>query len=620
MVLYIEGKRVPAVKDEPVGATEAIQASAESAVSQSPSAPRLAGSTSRSKARRAPIQKRPKLEAVPAADAPVSARKKVKSKVSGKRRSSRADKVTKPGEALSADDEVNEKKIGEGGVSPDRAQHDIPAGVLRLAFEKLLAHPEIQAVLGQAGAEGASVSGVIEHILTEVLGEAAMKRAAAQQELLNKINLNAAGLDIGAEEIWVGVPDGRDEKAVRMFKTFTPDLYALADWLKQCRIDTVAMESTGVYWIPIYEILEAQGVKVYLVNARHIKNVSGRKTDVLDCQWIQALHTYGLLQASFRPAEDICTLRAYVRHRDNLVRYRAAHIQHMQKAMTQMNVLLTNVVKDITGKTGMAIIRSIVAGERDPETLAQFRDPRCAKSQAEIAKALTGNYRNEHVFALKQALECYDFYTQQIQTCDAEIEHWYLTREPVVDEAAQPLTPLPKSKPPAHAPEYDLRTYLYRSTGVDLTAVDGLEVVLIQEIISEIGLDMSKWPTDKHFTSWLKIAPYNDISGGKVLRRKTGKSTNPAARAFRMAAQAVSRTDTALGAFYRRMRAKHGGPKAIVATACKIARIVYHMLKDKTEYLDQGADYYEEKYRQQVVKNLERKAAKLGFKIVPVEA
>ena len=323
----------------------------------------------------------------------------------------------------------------------------------------------------------------------------AKSKKVVKLDSLKQINLNAAGLDVGAAEIWACVPEGRDKDSVRMFKTFTPDLHALADWLEQCGIDTVAMESTGVYWIPIYEILETRGFKVYLVNARHIKNVSGRKTDVLDCQWIQQLHTYGLLQASFRPAEDICTVRAYVRHRDNLIRYRSAHIQHMQKALHMMNIQLTNVISDVTGKTGMAIIRDIVAGACDPVKLAQHRDPRCTKSEEEIAKALTGNYRPEHVFALKQALALYDFYTQQMRECDAEIEQLYASFEPAIDIEAHPLSPTPKSKRRGNnSPDYDLRSCLYRLTGVDLTQVNGLNTVLAQEIISEIGLDMSKSP------------------------------------------------------------------------------------------------------------------------------
>ena len=258
---------------------------------------------------------------------------------------------------------------------------------------------------------------------------------------LKQINLNAAGLDIGAAEIWTCVPEGRDKVSVRVFETFTVELHRLADWLEQCGIETVAMESTGVYWIPVYEILEARGLEVYLVNARHIKNVPGKKSDVLDCQWIQQLHTYGLLKASFRPEADMVALRAYIRHRDNLIRYRSAHIQHMQKALHLMNIQLTNVITDITGQTGLQIIRAIVAGEHDPVQLAQYRDPRCRSSEVEIAKALSGHYQPEHLFALKQAVELYDFYNQQLQACDAEIEGKYVAIKPVVDLDTNPLPP-----------------------------------------------------------------------------------------------------------------------------------------------------------------------------------
>ena len=442
-----------------------------------------------------------------------------------------------------------------------------------------------------------------------------------QLDSLEQIKLNAAGLDIGAAEIWACVPEGRDETSVRVFQTFTVDLCALADWLEACGVETVAMESTGVYWIPVYEILEARGFEVYLVNARHIKNVPGKKTDILDCQWIQQLHTYGLLKASFRPEAEMCALRAYIRHRDNLIRYRSAHIQHMQKALHLMNVQLTNVLSDITGQTGMLIIRDIVAGERDPVKLAQYRDPRCHSSQTEIAKALSGNYRDEHLFALQQALELYDFYNQQIKVCDAEIEQKYAAFRPVVDIEAQPLPPAKKKKRrSSNEPEFDLRSYLYQITGVDLTQIDGLNALGVQKIITETGADMSPWPTVKHFASWLTLAPHNDISGGKVLRSSTRKSKNRAAQAFRMAAQSVSRSNSALGAFYRRMRAKHGGPKAITATAHKIARIFYHMLKYKQEYQDPGQDYYEQKYQERVIKNLKRRAKELGMDLVPQQS
>jgi len=445
-------------------------------------------------------------------------------------------------------------------------------------------------------------------------------REAAKLDTLEQINLNAAGLDIGAEEIYVCVPEGRDaETSVRVFGTYTAHLCALADWLERCEVDTVAMESTGVYWIPAFEILEARGFEVYLVNARQIKNVSGRKSDVLDCQWIQQLHTYGLLRGSFRPEAEMCALRAYLRHRDSLIRYRSAHIQHMQKALQQMNVQLTQAVSDITGVTGMHIIRAIVAGERDPQVLAQHRNPRCVKSKQDIAQALTGNYRTEHVFALKQALELYDFYTQQIVACDAEIERQYSAIKPQVDVEATPLPPVTKSRSKS-APTFDACTQLYRVSGVDLTQVDGIDEALAQEIISEIGVEMDPWPTVKHFASWLRLAPRNDVSGGKVLRSTTGKTGSRASQAFRLAAQAVHHSDSALGAFYRRMKSKYGAAQATAATAHKIARIVYHMLKYKEEYVDSGAAYYEERCRERAIKNLERKATRLGMKVVPIIA
>jgi len=432
------------------------------------------------------------------------------------------------------------------------------------------------------------------------------------------VNPNAAGLDIGSAEIWVCVPADRDSQPVRKFGTFTPDLQALAEWLQACGIETVAMESTGVYWIPVYELLEERGFKVYLVNARHIKNVPGRKTDEKDCQWIQRLHTYGLLSASFRPDAEMCALRAYLRHRATLIQYRAAHIQHMQKALLQMNVQLTQVLSDITGETGLQIIRAIVAGERDPVKLAQMRNPRCAHSQDEIAKALTGHYRPEHVFALQQALALYDFYTTQIQECDAEIERHYSTLKPVVDVEQNPLPPSRKTNTHSkNAPAFDVRTQLYCLTGVDLTAVDGLNEVTVQDILSEIGTDMSNWRTEKHFCSWLRLAPHHDISGGKVLRSRTLKGQNRAGQAFRMAAQAVGRTDTALGAYYRRMRAKFGPERANVATAHKLARIVYHLLKHREPYEAIGREEYERRQRERDIAQLQRKATKLGFTLTP---
>jgi transposase len=431
---------------------------------------------------------------------------------------------------------------------------------------------------------------------------------------------DAAGLDIGASEIWVCVPAARANPAVRSFATFTPDLQALADWLTVCQVRTVAMESTGVYWVPVFELLEARGFEVYLVNARHIKNVPGRKSDVQDCQWIQQLHSYGLLRASFRPEAEMAVLRAYLRHRQMLIEHRAAHIQHMQKALQLMNLLLPRVVSDITGLTGMQIIRAMVAGERDPQVLATYRQGSCRHSEVEIAKALTGTYRQEHVFALKQALALYDAYSEQLRACDAEIEQHYATLRPRFDPEApdHPLGPTPK--PNTHsknAPTSSVRRPLFQLAGVDLTAVDGLSEATVQIVLSEIGTDMTKWRTVKHFCSWLGLAPHNDITGGRVMRSHTLPGHNRAAQALRMAAQSAGRGNSALGAFYRRLRARLGPEQATVATAHKLARIVYHMLKQRQPYHPTSAADYDEHQQQRELKSLQRRATMLGLTLTP---
>lgn len=434
---------------------------------------------------------------------------------------------------------------------------------------------------------------------------------------LEQVNLYAAGIDIGAEAHYVAVPEGLDGEAVRCFSCFTADLERLADWLIGIGIQTVAMESTGVYWIPLFEVLEERGLEVLLVNARHVKNVSGRKSDVLDCQWLQQLHTYGLLDGAFRPPEQITALRAYVRQRDTLVRYAGAHIQHMQKALRQMNLLLDNVVSELTGKTAMAIIRSILKGERDPVKLARHRDRRCRKSEAQIAQSLQGHYREEHLFALGQSVMLYDTYQAQIRACDEAIEqqlHGF--------ETTHSDTPLPAAKhkkKSANAPAFDVRSELYRLLGVDLTQIEGVSDVTALKVIAEIGTDMTRWKSEKHFASWLGLSPGNKISGGRILNSKTKPSANRAAAALRMAAFALANSKSSLGAYYRRIRSRQGAPKAITATAHKLARLIYSMIKHGTEYVEQGQDYYEEQYQKRVVTNLKRKAAQMGFTLTPLD-
>jgi len=445
-----------------------------------------------------------------------------------------------------------------------------------------------------------------------------MGKRSIRLEQIEVIHPHAAGLDIGAEEIFACVPPDRVGETVQSFGTFTPDLIRLADWLSAHRVDTVAMESTGIYWIPIFEVLEARGFQVYLVNGRAIKHVPGRKSDVQDCQWIQKLHALGLLNASFRPAAEMSALRTYLRHRAQLVEHRAAHILHMQKALLQMNIQLVQVLSDITGETGMAIVRAIVAGERDGVKLAQHRDCRCQSAEATIAKALTGTWKAEHLFALKQALELYDFYSGQVTACDVQIEHHYAQMQASQNVPTEKRTPARRKKS-KNRPPFDVESEIVRLTGVDLAAVDGLGPALAQTILSEIGTVMSKWATVKQFASWLGLAPHNDISGGKVLRSRTLPTNNRAGQAFRQAAVAVSRSSSAFGAYYRRKRAQGGPQFAQVATAHKIARTVYHLLKYQVQYADIGTEGFERKQRERDVATLQKRAAKLGFTLTANE-
>jgi transposase len=418
----------------------------------------------------------------------------------------------------------------------------------------------------------------------------------------------------------VAVPPELSPEPVQAFQSFMGDLYRLADWLVEIGVTTVAMESTGIYWIPVFEILEAHGLEVLLVNARHVKNVPGRKTDVSDAQWLQQLHSYGLLRGSFHPAQEWSALRAYLRQRDRLVEYAASHIQHMQKALMQMNLQLHHVISDITGVTGMTILRAIVAGQHDPAELATCRDRRCKASEETIREALTGHYRREHVFALRQALELYDSYQEQIEACDQEIE---ATLKSLQDEAIS-LEALPaaryKKTRQANEPRFEARELLFGVLGTDLSQIHGFSAYTALKLVGECGMDMSRWPTEKHFTSWLTLAPGNKISGGKVLSTKTRRSANRAAKIFRLCAVNVGQTSTALGAFYRRLASRVGKAKAVTATARKLAVLFYNALRYGMAYEDPGASYYEERYRERVLKGLRRRAKEFGYELTEVGA
>ena len=435
------------------------------------------------------------------------------------------------------------------------------------------------------------------------------------RQALTLTHPNAAGIDIGSASHYVAVPPDRDDEPVREFASFTADLHRLADWLTVCGVDTVAMESTGVYWIALFELLEARGFTVLLVNARHVKNVSGRKSDVLDCQWLQQLMTYGLLRGAFRPADEVCALRSLSRQREMLLRSQGRHVQHMQKALTQMNIQLANVISDVAGVTGQKILRAIVAGERDGHTLAAFKDSRIKASADEIAKSLQGNWRAEHLFALKQALALFDFIGTQLAECDAAIEA-QLHRLQAHD--GEPAKGKKRSRA-RNAPKFDLRVQLFKMCGVDLTRIDGIDVTTALAVVSEIGVDMSRFPTIKHFTSWLGLCPGTKITGGKLLSGKTKRCANRAAQALRLAAAALRSSKSALGAYFRRMCSRMDKPKAVTAAAHKLARLIYTMLTKGQEYTDQGQDYFEERYRERVLRALSQRAAKLGMKIVAVE-
>ena len=445
------------------------------------------------------------------------------------------------------------------------------------------------------------------------------KDVKAKHAMLPVMRPNAAGIDIGATEIFVAVPPDRTAENVRSFPTFTQDLYRLADWLKECGVKTVAMESTGVYWIPLFQILEERGFEVCLVNARHVKNVPGRRTDVSDCQWLQFLHSVGLLRASYRPEQEVCAVRSLLRHRESLVQMAATHVHHMQKALDQMNLQLHHVISDLTGRTGLAILDAILGGERDAFRLAQLRSERIKASPEVIAKSLMGDYRPEHLFTLRQSLTAYRSYQKLMEECDREIG------QALESFGSQP-------SPPAETPREDglvesqaetgpksLRSELRRVWGVDLTQIPGIQTGIAQTLFGEIGPDFTKFRSASAFASWMGLCPDNDISGGKVLWVGTRKVKCRAATSLRMAAQSLHHSKTALGDFYRRMRAKLGAPKAITAAAHKLARIIFHLVTT-------GQEFDESRFAANQLRCLKRQEAKLrakvralGFRLVPVE-
>lgn len=446
----------------------------------------------------------------------------------------------------------------------------------------------------------------------------AKKKPTGGHPGLKMVNSGAAAIDIGSTMHMAAVNPDSTDMPVRAFGTFTQDLHDLAAWFKSCGVTSVAMELTGVYWIPAFEILEAAGFNVILVNARYAKNVPGRKSDVSDAGWLRQLHSYGLLRGSFRPDAEIATLRAYMRQRERLIEHAAAHIQHMQKALMEMNLQLHHVVSDITGATGMRIIRAIVAGERDPDVLASFRDNRCRSSVETIRASLVGNDRDEHIFALTQSLALYDFCQARMAECDRKLE---LAVADLTVKASTPVPALPKARTKGkqvNTPSFDVRTALHGVLGVDLTQIHGLGPSLALKLVAECGTDLKAWPTAKHFTSWLCLAPGNKISGGKLLSSRTRRSSSRAAALLRLAATTIGRSDTALGAFYRRLSSRIGKQKAVTATARKIAVLFYNTVRFGMIYRDPGAAAYEERHRGRVLANLQRRAKSLGYALAPM--
>jgi transposase len=437
--------------------------------------------------------------------------------------------------------------------------------------------------------------------------------------MLPVLHPDAAGIDVGAEEMFVAVPHDRAAEPVRSFQTFTRDLYELADWLQSCGVRTVAMESTGVYWIPLFQILETRGFEVFLVNAQHVRNVPGRKSDVSDCQWIQYLHSVGLLNASFRPPDQICVIRSFWRHRESLVQMAAEHTMHIQKALSQMNIQLHHVLSDITGVSGMAILDAILGGERDTLRLAALCNWRVRSSRDTVAKSLEGDYRPEHLFALRQSLVGFRFYQRLISEVDQELEA-AMRHLPRADGAPHEMPPRTKKcvyQKANNEPAFDLKAELFRIAGVDLTDVPGISAITAHTILIEVGTDLSRFRNASAFASWLGLCPHQKVSGGKVLYTGSRRVKNRAAIALRLGAQCLYHAKNYLGEYYRKMKWRLGAPQAITATAHKLARIVFHMLSTKEPYDEMVLAKWDQRASMRAELRLRNQAAKLGFSLTP---
>jgi transposase len=434
---------------------------------------------------------------------------------------------------------------------------------------------------------------------------------------LEIVHPNAAGIDVGGSEHWVAISPDRDPEPVRSFGCFTADLRAMAEWLIEKGVRSVALQSTGVYWMPVFEVLEQHGLEVFLVNAQHTKNVPGRKTDIQECQWLLKLHAFGLLNNSFQPSDEIRVARTLWRHRGDLVAEAGSSVQRMQKVLTEMNVQLSNVLSDLSGVSGMKIIDAILEGERDPQVLAAMVMPGVKATPEDIVKSLEGNWREELLFLLRQHLELYRFYQKKITHCDRQLRKHLESLGSKVDPQRQPLGPRPKGKKIArNAPGFDLRSELYRISGIDWAQINGIDVLTAQTVIAEVGADLSAFPSEKQFTSWLGLCPTNEQSGGKILNRRTRKVVNRATVAFRNAARTLLRSQSYLGAQYRRLRTRLGAPKAITAMARKLACLFYRLIRHGHQYVDKGTEYYEARYREQQIRSLTKRAQKLGLQLV----